>query len=238
MRINSDRRQGTCAASGPKPQRRRPVMRGVRQTEALVFIARLVLSAVSLSEFAYAANARWPTTPDTNNQVRLFDASTAPRCSTTTPQLTTRSLGPLRPGQSLSDLEKACSALRYGWAWSEGSPYPVVLLRLGEAPVVVEFSEPTAKSPVYRITTEFPVRTADGFGPGSQVAAMVLAWGEAHFGLGECELYVWFSKRRGLSFRVDVPTLDCAARGRVESTGNASLLPQGTRVTSVLLVGP
>lgn len=125
--------------------------------------------------------------------------------------------------------------LRYGWAWSEGSPYPVVLLRLGQAPVMVEFSETTPASTVNRVTTAFPVRTTDGFGPGSPLSAMIAAWGEAHFGVGECALYVWFSKRPGLSFSVDVPTLDCSARGHIESTGDVSLLPKDTKVKTVLL---
>jgi len=147
-------------------------------------------------------------------------------------------VGTIASGTTSERCGKGMSLLRYGWAWSEGSPYPVVLLRLGEAPVLVEFSETTRASLVYRITTEFPVRTADGFGPGSQVASMVRAWGAAHFGLGECELYVWFSKRPGLSFSVDAPTLDCTARGRLESTADISLLPKGTRVRSVLLFRP
>ena len=125
--------------------------------------------------------------------------------------------------------------LRYGWAWSEGSPYPVVLVRLGEAPVMIEFSEATPTSAVYRIMTAYPVRTADGFGPGSQLFPMIGLWGEAHFGVGECALYVWFSKRPGLSFSVDVPRLDCLTRGQIESTGDTSLLPKETRVGTVLL---
>src|SRR5215831_20930551 len=162
-----------------------------------------------------AADSRWPSPPDLNQQVTLADGQLAPRCVATTPTLTTRSLGPLRPGQSLRDLEKTCPALRYGWFWNEGSPNPVVLLRLGEAGVMVEFSDATPTSTVYRITTAFPVRTGDGFGPGSELSAMVRAWGQGSFGVAECGLYVWFSTRRGLSFSVDVPEgLDCLARGR------------------------
>jgi hypothetical protein len=182
---------------------------------------------------------RWPSVPDLDQQVTLADAETAPRCTATTPPLTPRSLGPIRPGQSLRDLEKVCRSVRYGWNWNEGSPNPVVLLRLGEAAVMVEFSDATATSTAYRITTAFPVRTTDGFGPGSELTAMMRAWGEPEFGVGECALYVWFATRPGLSFSVDVPeSLDCLARGRIESTGDVSLLPRGTRVGPVLLFTP
>jgi len=68
---------------------------------------------------------------------------------------------------------------------------------------------------------------------------MVRAWGKGSFGVAECALYVWFSKRPGLSFGVDVPDgLDCLARGRIESSGDISLLPRGTKVGSVLLFTP
>src|SRR2546427_4194431 len=183
-----------------------------------------------------AAGIRWSSVPDINQPVTLSHAEMAPRRSVTTPPLTTRSLGPVRPGQSLRDLEKACPTLRYGWYWNEGPPYPVVLLRLGEAAVMVELSEATPTSAVDRITTASPVRTTDGFGPGSRLSAMMRAWGKPHFAVGECALYVWFATRPGLSFSVEVPeTLDCLARGRIESTGDASLLPAGTRVGPVLL---
>jgi len=146
----------------------------------LVAIAMILVVASAPVD---AAGDRWSSVPDINQLVTLAHAETAPRCSATTPQLTTRSLGPLRPGQSLRDLEKACPTLSYGWYWNEGSPNPVVLLRLGEAAVMVEFSDAAPTGAAYRITTAFPVRTADGFGPGSELSAMMRAWGRPHFAL-------------------------------------------------------
>ncbi len=202
------------------------------------FLLSLIATAMTVGvACTSAAGSRWPSVPDIDQQVTLADAETAPRCSAKTPLLTTRSLGPVRPGQSLLDLEKVCPALRYGWYWNEGSPNPVVLLRLGEAAVMVEFSDATpSKIAVHRITTAFPVRTTDGFGPRSQVSAMMRAWGKPHFGVAECALYVWFAARPGLSFGVKAPdALDCLAKGQIESTGDASLLPPGTKVGPVLL---
>ena len=207
----------------------------MRFTLSLVATATVIVMLVSGAP-TDAADTRWSSAPDINEQVTLSHAETAPRCSDTTPPLTTRSLGPVRLGQFLRDLEKACPTLHYGWYWNEGSPNPVVLLRLGEAAVMVEFSEAITTSAVYRITTASPVRTTDGFGPGSQLSAIIRAWGKPHFGVGECALYVWFATRPGLSFSVAVPeTIDCLARGRIESTGDTSLLPAGTRVGPVLL---
>ena len=202
------------------------------------FAAAGVLIALALVSTSLAAGAnRWPADPDMNTGVSLSDAQRAPRCGAKTPALTVRSLGPARPGQPLRDLEKSCPGLRYGWYWNEGSPTPVVLLRLGDSTVMIEFSDATDASTIYRISTDSPVRTVDGFGPRSRLSAMIKAWGKPTFGVGEHGLYVWFSTRSGLSFRVEVPDgWDSLASRQVEQSGAATLLPDGTRVGEVLLV--
>lgn len=192
--------------------------------------------AFALPFLAAGAN-RWAADPDMNTGVSLSDAQRAPRCGAKTPALTVRSLGPVRPGQPLRDLEKSCPSLRYGWYWNEGSPTPVVLVRLGDSAVMIEFSDATDASTIHRITTDSPVRTVDGFGPGSRLSAMIKAWGKPTFGVGEHGLYVWFSTRPGLSFRVEVPDRwDFLASRRVEQNGDATLLPGDTKVGEVLLV--
>jgi hypothetical protein len=205
---------------------------------AFSFAAAAGLIALGFGATSLAAGAdRWPANPDMNTGVSLSDAQRAPRCGAKTPALSVGSLGPVRPGQPLRKLEKRCPGLRYGWYWNEGSPTPVVLLRLGDSAVMIEFSDATDASTIYRITTDSPVRTVDGFGPGSRLSAMINAWGKPTFGAGEHGLYVWFSARPGLSFRVEVPDRwDYRASGRVEQSGDATLLPDGTRVGEVLLV--
>lgn len=177
---------------------------------------------------------------DISNGVSLSDAKHAPLCSSKTPLLTTNSLGPVRPGQTLAELENICPSLHYGKYWSEGMATPAVLLRLGEASLMIEFSDdtPNDQSKIWRVTTDSPVRTTDGFGPGSLLSDMIRAWGKPSFGVGEVELFAWFSTRKGLSFRVDLPdteSWDCFAMGQLE---DAALLPKGTRVGTVLLFMP
>jgi len=197
----------------------------------------LLIAVVCCWVAAAAGPNRWLADPEMNNGVSLGHAQSAPRCGAKTPTLTAGSLGPLKPGQPLRDLETRCPNLRYGWYWNEGMPTPVALLRLGDAAVMVELSDSTDSGTIERITTASPVRTGDGFGPGSRLSAMITAWGKPTFGVGECALYVQFPSRRGLSFSIEVPdNWDCLASGRVERSGDATLLPKGTRVGQVLLI--
>ena len=198
--------------------------------------ATLLILVSLLAVPSARAQTRWPSDAE-RNQVPLASAAHAPLCQAKTPTLTNRSIGPVRPGQSLQELEKTCPKLQYAWHWNEGLPTPVTLVRFGKASLMIEFSGTTTSSMIYRITTaDAQVRTADGFGPGSPLSAIIRAWGKPSFALGECVLAVWFASRPGLSFKVELPdNWDCLASGRVEQTGDVSLLPLGTRVGMALL---
>ncbi len=202
-----------------------------------MIIRSVIFAAVAtLSSAHAAAQARWPSDRD-QGQINLGVSGSVPSCRPAVPPLMIDSLGPLRPGQPLVALERACPRLRYGWDWGdEGIPAPAVLLRFGTAMVEVELRDTLPSSPVYRVRTESPaIRTADGFGTGSALAAIVSAWGPPTFGVGECVLYVWFASHPGLSFRVRVPaSWECEDVLAVEQ-GRASKLPPGTTVREVLL---
>jgi hypothetical protein len=197
-----------------------------------------VLILALLTWFALAfAQTRWPVETE-DNKIWLDLAVSAPVCRSKTPVLTNKSIGPIFFDQSLQQLEQMCKNLRYGWYWNEGSPTPAALVRLGKVGLMIEFSGTTSSSTIYRImSSDSQLRTADGFGPGSRLEAMIRVWGKPRFVVGECALYVWFSTRPGLSFRVDLPVnWDCLDSGRVEHTGNPNLVPRGTRVREVLML--
>ncbi|MDR4494192.1 MAG: signal peptidase I [Nitrospirales bacterium] len=204
------------------------------------FSSESVSPGNAISQTAVYTEKRWPVEDDVSNEISLSDTKHAPLCSSKTPLLTTTSLGPVRPGQTLAELENICTSLHYGKYWSEGMATPAALLRLGEASLMIEFSDetPNDQSKIWRVTTDSPVQTTDGFGPGALLSDMVKAWGRPSFGVGECELFAWFSTRSGLSFRVNLPDTqdwDCFAMSRLN---DSALLPKNTRVGKVMLFMP
>src|SRR5258705_5121753 len=189
-------------------------------------LAGFALVCIGVS--AATALTRWPADQD-RYHLGSLPLHSAPVCRVTVPRLAMDSLGPLRPGQILRDVERVCPRLLYGWDWgTEGIPAPAVVLRLGGSVVKMEFPDTASSSGANRVSTDSRlVKTVDGFGPGSSLTAMTRAWGPPTFGAAECVLYVWFSSHPGLSFRVDVPKRwrceDVLAVGQ----GNSAKLPPG-----------
>ena len=199
-------------------------------------VSALLLAAVS---FRCTGQSRWPADKDAH-QAATYVPDSIPQCLAATPVLTSDSLGPLRPGQTLAEVERRCGHLRYGWEWgNEGIPTPAVLVRLGEARVEVEFPDTVPSAKNNRIRTESPVvRTTEGFGVGSQIQDMTRAWGAASYGAEECVLYVWFKNRPGLSFRVRVPEAWQCADVHAAERGRTPKLPAGTTIREVILFSP
>ena len=196
----------------------------------------LLTTAASLA----TAQEGWPPDPDAF-QITRYATTAAPVCTEHTPRLTTDSLGPLVPGQTLSDIRQRCPHLAYGWDWGdEGVPTPAVLVRLGDLLAEIEFDDTLPSSLAYRISTVSPqAQTLDGYGPGSLLREMADAWGAPEFGVGECVLYAWFKSRPGLSFRVVVPKAwDCADLVTYEESSTSRPLPADTKVQDVLLFRP
>src|SRR2546430_14967086 len=112
----------------------------------------LVLACICAS--LATAQSPWPGDHD-RYQLANLQLDSAPTCRAVVPLLTSDSLGPLRPGQSLRELERACPRLLFGWDWgNEGIPAPAVVLRFGRAVVEVEFSDTAPTSGAYRISTD------------------------------------------------------------------------------------
>jgi len=201
--------------------------RGVNRQHIMTLSTLSGIALVGIGVSAATAQSRWPADQD-RYQLGNLDLDSAPICRTAVPLLTIDSLGPLRPGQTPRALQGACPRLLFGWDWgSEGIPAPAVVLRFGEAVVEVEFPDTTGETVASRISSSNQLmKTADGFGPGSSLTAMMRAWGEPTFGINECALYVWFRSRPGLSFRVEVPaSWQCEDVLAVEQGDVAKLAP-------------
>ena len=183
-----------------------------------------------------SAQSRWPADPYRLARIPL---DSAPACRQSVPVLTKDSLGPLRPGEQLQDLERACPHLLYVWSWTdEGIPTPAVWLQFGQARILVVFSDTLSTSWVLRLVTNSPlVRTAEGFGPGSRLAWISHSLGQLSFGQRECMLYAKYHSRPGLVFKVNAPdTWGCDAREALLS-GRRLVIPRTTTVLEVVLVG-
>jgi len=183
---------------------------------------------------------RWPTDQLGHQMPHAFTLE-IPSCGELTPLLTLDSIGAVSPGQSLAALEEKCPELYYAWDWGdEGIPEPAIAVRLGEVVVRAVFEDTLPSSAIYRIElSDGAVRTEDGFGPGSLVADMIDAWGEPEFWVAECVLWMWFSNRPGLSWRVGLGRQwDCVELARREYTGDLAQLPPGARVIEAILYRP
>lgn len=202
----------------------------------LLFVSGLC--AVATAGARQPGQARWPAD---RYQLRRIALDSAPQCRATVPVLTPDSLGPLWPGESLQELERACPRLLYVWSWTdEGIPTPAVWLQLGGARVLAAFSDTLATSRMLRLLTHSRlVRTAEGFGPGSRLWWISQSLGPLILGTRECALYARFRSRPELIFRVDPP--DSWGCGDIPDIlkGQRAELPRTTTVREVLLVrGP
>ena len=110
---------------------------------------------------------------------------------------------------------------------------------MGDVVVVVEMLDTLATSRAWRIRSRSTaLRTADGFGPGTRVREMVTNWQGADFLYGEGSLVVKFENHPGLSFEISWPgRWNWEDVSELERTGNASLVPESSVVTLVLLFG-
>ena len=162
--------------------------------------------------------------------------ATIPICRSETPLLTTDSIGPFHPRQTLEEVEALCPELHYGWMQHpEGDPSPSLSVQLGEAHLVLVLMDTLPGSRVWSIGTASPgLRTEDGFGPGSSVVEMIEAWGEPRFVGYENMFGVRFESHRGL--RIDIKwssELTWPIVNELEATNNPELVPPNTVVSRV-----
>lgn len=195
------------------------------------FLFLLALSACATGE-------RWPADVDAFGVDRHTSADAV--CDANTPTLTPPdSLGPLRPGMTLAEIEAVCDDVEYRWLHLEGTPAPALLTRLGEVHVLIEMSDTTSKGTIHRVSTASrAARTADGVGPGMPVADVLARWPDLRVVAGE-GVFGLPGAHPGISLRLVIPEGapegDSGATERALRSGDPGALPDGTTVDVVLL---
>lgn len=168
-------------------------------------------------------------------QTRLAGrAAGVPSCGSGVPRITADSIGPFRPGTTVSELARRCPGLLYGWVMiSDGFPVPTVAARVGGARVTGFASDSSSDAIVNRIElVGAGPRTAEGLGVGSTLGQLQSVYGAPQASESDCVLMVWFDTRPGLNFRLEYPPRaprDCGALSEPP-------LPPDLRVASVVIV--
>jgi hypothetical protein len=207
----------------------------------LAFAAALFLAACSSAD-------AWPEDREANQlQVIRFrngegrpGSTQVPQCRESAAMITSDSVGPVRAGQTLKELRRACPELLHGWDWGdEGVPAPAVAVRLCDAVVTAELDSTLATSRVRAVTVEHgSARTPEGLGPGSTLGEMTRAWGAPRLIEGECVIEAAFPGREGLVWRLSIPGRpNCAQVGEIARANAADRLPPETMVSRVTQVG-
>ena len=161
-------------------------------------------------------------------------AAGVPACGSGVPRITADSIGPFRPGMSVSELARRCPGLLYGWVMiSDGYPVPTVAARVGGATVTAFASDSSSNAIVNRVEISGPgPRTAEGMGVGSTLGQLQSAYGAPQASESDCILMVWFDTRPGLNFHLEYPPREKRGCGALSEPP----LPAGLRVASVVIV--
>jgi hypothetical protein len=148
------------------------------------------------------------------------------------------SLGPIKPGFTLAEIEEICTQVEYAWLFIEGLPTPVVITKLGEMTVLFEMSDTVPTSWIYRASTSSHLaRTQDGVGPGIDLATVSKIWPDLKIVYGE-GTFALSEEHPGISLEIGTRSdRDWRVVGEAQRTGNLGLLPEGTFVAGVLLTG-
>jgi len=197
-----------------------------------------LLWLLALPSVGTGQTVSWPADPPSHQLTS--DRRQAPQCGSATPSITASSLGPISVGMALRDVRSRCPQLLYAWLILEGDPEPVAVVRFGSVEALLEFADTLPTTPVYRISTRSAAaRTADSVGPGTPVAELARRLGPLEFALGEGRLFAIPREHAGYSFELLVPgEWDWDRILRVQRTGDLRLLPAGTRVAAIVIIGP
>jgi len=178
----------------------------------------------------------WPAHQESSSVTALLASAPGrvPRCRQDAPRLTPDSIGPFRLEQTLSELQRQCPRLLYGWQLDpDGFPVPAVVVRLGAAITTALLTDTLATATVRQVDVAHgAVRTTEGMGVGSTLRELQRFYGAPGASEPGCELRVWFASLPGLAFRMEFPPRQRRACGGLSEEP----LPPDLRVAGVILV--
>ena len=160
-----------------------------------------------------------------------------PRCSKETPTIAT-DMAPIFPGQSFTDLLRACSKVYPVWHFDDGNYGPAVAVIMGKALLIVDLDGTTEEAQVKRVIAFDHAQTAERIGAGTPVAKLQSAYGVPTWRKGQCSVDALFATKPGLVFRIALPeegsdAVTCTDMRRLGYGDDFSHFPRGARVSSV-----
>jgi len=160
-----------------------------------------------------------------------------PRCSKETPTIAT-DMAPIFPGQSLTDLLRACSKVYPVWHFDDGNYGPAVAVIMGKALLIADLDGTTEEAQVKRVIAFDHAQTAEKIGVGTSVAKLQSAYGVPTWRKGQCSVDALFATKPGLVFRIALPeegsdAVTCTDMRRLGYGDDFSHFPRGARVSSV-----
>lgn len=211
------------------------------RAEKTVDTALYVAPAVEAPAKVKVAIPAWPADTPGFALDRPFGVTPAqrariPSCASATPTVTTESIGPIFPGQSLDDLLAACPASYTAWHWDDGRYGPAIAVRLGGALVIADLNGMREGDMVTRVVAFDKAKTAEGIGPGSPLAAVYRAYGTPTWQRGQCSVDARFESTPNLIVRIALPeegsdAWSCDAIRKLGTGKEFNHFPRGSRVS-------
>ncbi len=190
---------------------------------------------VSDSGFVAATTHTWPR-PSPEYDVKRTPLRAVPECRQGAATITPDSIGPAAIGKTIRTLARECTGMLHVWVLDRDGQ-PAAVIRVGEAHVVVRFSDTLATSVVTLVEPlDSIARTTEGFGIGSAVSALIAVHPDIGVIIGPDDCSLWIRSVRGINF--SLAKADCVDQAHLPKRITVrDLFTPGARITRVWLKG-
>jgi hypothetical protein len=210
-----------------------------RRTLRRAVAVAILAAAAAVGACGEGIDARREGWPSTAVEISVERARTnarlrasIPECRTWPADVTPDSIGPLRAGQTLTELVAACPEHVRGWDRGfAGIPAPAIATRLGGGVVVAVLNDTLPTARVMEVTTA-DLATPEGLGLGSPLYDLLDELGGGRLAAGPCVLEIVFDARPGVGFLLGWPAdeLDCDEIDAIADENALDRLPVDTVV--------